>query len=98
MWFLKRAPSRIVYNPGRCLVHVDDNFDGRLQYHGEADVTGFDGPKCFALCEQTIVTGCKYTKKGACTYQLVVLINFRDPVKRFYDCEIMDTGIQIIPN
>ena len=75
---------------GRCVVHADDNFDGRINY---SDLTGniqFNERTCLGACEHTRITNCHYTEDAICKYQLSVLNNL---AHRKIDCVITSTGI-----
>ena len=80
---------------GRCILHMDDNFDGRITYSDVKLVDEnnrtirWDSEICLAACKNTEVLNCEYTDKGICKYQLGAINDMKHPN---IDCVISIIG------
>ena len=54
---------------GKCVVHIDDNFDGRIKF-SDFDRKVLIEDQCLAECKKTRIENCHYSSEGLCVYQL----------------------------
>ena len=81
---------------GKCVVHIDDNFDGRIEFSRIAPFPIQSPQLCD--CSSLNLDGCRYSDDGVCLYDLTVqyLGNQQGPWK--YECEIINDGKRYFNN
>ena len=88
--------SRWKWEDGKCLVHIDDNWDGRIEYSRLApNGMRMDKNACESACMNAKIQACRYTNYGACFYDIKVdKINSSIPQVGpfYYKCEIINDG------
>ena len=73
---------------GKCMVHKDDNFDGRIRT-SQLDPTPLTQNDCLHFSRNVRIVNCQYTTEGLCTYQLTRLDNV---AHKRYNCIITNIG------
>ena len=83
---------------GICLVHHDDNYDGRIDFSEIApnslEFNSYE--ECESACKNAKIQACRYTDEGACLYDLKVdkivtnVVRILGPL--YYECEIINDG------
>ena len=86
---LQESPSKPI--KGKCLVNVDDNFDGRIKY-SNLQPKKWDSVSCHSACSRAIISDCHYASDGICKYRLTVLQMAIGTGPLKFDCVITNTG------
>ena len=87
--------QEIVAKAGKCVVHVDDNFDGRIRY---SDIFShqWTSDGCLEACKNAKIKNCQYTNDGICKYELFTHLKVQNTLYRpIQECVITSTGISI---
>ena len=86
---LQQSPSKPI--KGKCLVYVDDNFDGRIKY-SNLQQRKWDSVSCHSACSRAMISDCHYSSDDICKYRLTVLEMNIGTGPSNYDCVITNTG------
>ena len=75
---------------GKCILHEDDNFNGKIDYSKIMGGQNFEQNDCVGqICFYARITNCHYTIDGICQYQL----SWPNLVHERIDCVITNKGI-----
>ena len=83
-----RDNAELPTHTGPCLVHDYDSSDGRILILKTADEAD-----CLNACVNAVITNCRYTDMGTCTYQLKIFPfrNSNDETMKF-NCGLRHIG------
>lgn len=76
---------------GRCQVHFDDNWDGKIEINKFFNFIIETPELCKELCRRAQFSGCRYTDNAKCLYY-ITLQEFRGNGPFYYECEIINDG------